>query len=627
MVDEGIVDGGSPTLAQATMGESARAEGYRAYYGIPPIEGQMVNGRIDHDGGTDDFSHVRGIDPTHTYTLLEFQRRAFLKPDNQGDLSRLIRTTDTTTHERGYLYTNPETGSAVYFTDVRQAFHAMGILLETSWNNTEIESYIDKVTDESSPIRDIFSNLVGDAYECIPFEVGFAIYKLHEKLDVQGRQQLQEIMLPAGVTGSKLIALIDDPAHLPILSELMERQDEQILRCMSGMIEICGNIDDFKYTNTHSEVDTEAIQTILYNQLRGLLSATLETADDPNFSWKLPTDTLKAMQEIMYEYSGLDYPNVIKMLETVEFGVMERNYLNHPTIHRVIEAYLNIRSMIKFYEDTSDDMKEQSHIFYPTMGRALYEHRNDSTGDKTMQLMLVKTAVSLLMAKGLLKKGYSALDAGSGPMEFLKAFEMELDADYTPKHVLAVDREEYEVPKELADHVSFERADLTSDSYRMAHRGEFDLVIQMWSPINDNKFVDQKEFLDSLNHKLVDQGIALIEIPAGYDQEMRDEMERSHRKTRGRIQKSFKADEAEITKPFEITTLMPLIHRLKQSGFRALNYGDQAEISVPLVYVTASGQERAFLIVQKVSEPVESVDQMLLHRQVLIGEFDARQHA
>ena len=148
----------------------------------------------------------------------------------------------------------------------------------------------------------------------------------------------------------------------------------------------------------------------------------------------------------------------------------------------------------------------------------------------------------------------------------------------------------------------------------------------MWSPANDNESVLQKNFLDSVNQKMKLGAIALLEFPIGYIDEMSAEMERSGRKTAGRIIKSFiSSDGGEVTKSFEITTLMPLFDRLKDSRLKVLNIGDSDdEIIMPLVYVTSSGQKRAFVVVQKVGEPAYSIDQILLSGASAVGAYDAR---
>lgn len=594
--------------------------GTSAYLLELQISGILRDGKIFGAFGEIEAPNVAGLDPSHSFAVYEFQRRSYLSGPDKACVDRLLAVHETDGELRGYMYIDPA-GKALFTTDAEKAFQAIGLIIDKKWHVQSMSTYVEQLRDSKSDARGLLSGFFGDAYHMVAFEFGYPLFRLYTMANADQKQEIAHAVLDRDVSKLYAFALLDDPERISFLTDAFNRNPEDMQAFADNMVTIYGNIDDIRYAAVKSDVDISMIQKIFAGQVRSLFSATIVTLGNPHFSWEYPRDTLLAMQEIMFEFCGLDYPNIIQMLEVAEFGNMEETYLTSPAMQTVLDAYLNMRALVKFLEDKPGAMARESQEFYAALGSELYANRSETTGDKTMQLLLVQQAIGLCVNRGLLPDDYEMLDAGSGPMEFLSALQMALNNGNFPKRVLAVDRDRYAVPDQLSGLVTFEQADLTSAEYALSHKGRFDLALHMWSPINDNEFVLQKVFLDSINRKLKVGGIALIEAPIGYVEEMLEEMERSGRKTRGRIVKSF----GMVEKPFEITSLMPLLHRLKESGLKALNWGDEqdVEIAMPLVYVTASGQKRAFIIAQKIGEPTVSIDQLVMH-QVRHGQFDAR---
>ena len=582
-------------LGAEILNEAIRLDMGNAYTNEPPLYGVLKNGQVTNSEGSRSIPQIDGIDSTQTYQVYEFQRTpGIIVGSYDAKNNRLLVAKNDDGSIAGFIYSDHDE-SMRWIADTREALRAIGVMMQDDWSEEDLRRYIGELDDPNSDARKLVHG-VYDKYYCVPFETGFSIARIFNRATEPQKEKIAQAALDGQYDVLTAYSFLDSPELIDKIEQIYATHSEKAKAFINDVYVLEGNIDDMLYANIRPNIDITPIREYLVARVRSVFQAAMSLEGEADFSWDLPYDSLAAMQEVVYEFCGLYGLNTTQTLEKAEFGKLETLFLAHAgesAWHDMLKGYLDARWFMKLIEDTPGEMAESSSIFYAALGKELYTKRSETTGDKARQLAMTKSALEQLVEKGALPAHYLLLDTGCGPMEFLSALESSLDPQHRPARVVAVDRDPYPVPGSLSDHVTFEQADMTSPQYLAAHQGEFDLVLHMWSPLNDNEAVLQKNFLDSINRKLKNGGFALIELPIGYVKEMLLEMEQSGRTTGEGLQKHLQAREAsKYKKPFEILSLMPLLDRVMESGFVAVNQGSASDVvagPLVLIYVFRAG--------------------------------------
>lgn len=370
----------------------------------------------------------------------------------------------------------------------------------------------------------------------------------------------------------------------------------------------------------HQFGDKKAAQPItrrITEMANAVMQILLEDYDKPDFNWNLTYASFEALQDILSGIYRLPVPANIP--EDAAFrGTLTDYALEHAGDPKRLQLLLPVLELLwleKLREYTPGAFQEQSTRFYERMGRYLHVSASETTGDTKQELARLGDIFDWLITSGRWHGGDRVMDVGSADGERILRPLMNSPQLQThiPSSVYAVDRDPYREPTDHAWEMI--RKDFTAPDFATIVAEPVDVVTHTWSPICDLDSPDQKRALDNFNAVLKTGGILILDIPAGYLEEM-IAYKRAHGvRTMGRIAKKFRlADGSEVEKEFHIGEQYDIIGRVVSSGFRIMNLPDTANMvnGVPAFYETRAGNKRVTLVLEKIGEPTISLDQLAL---------------
>lgn len=370
----------------------------------------------------------------------------------------------------------------------------------------------------------------------------------------------------------------------------------------------------------HQFGDKEAAQPITHRitqMANALMQILLEDYAKPDFNLDLTYASFVALHDILSGIYRLPVPANIP--EDAAFrGTLTDYALEHADDPKRLQLILPVLELLwleKLHEYTPGAFQEQSTRFYERMGRYLHVSASETTGDTKQELARLGGIFDWLITSDRWHGGDRMLDVGSADGErilrpLLNSFQLQT---HMPSSVYAVDRDPY--PEPTDDAWAMIRKDFIAPDFATIVAEPVDVVTHTWSPICDLDSPDQKKALDNFNAVLKPGGILILDIPAGYHEEMMVYKRVHGTKTLGRIAKEFRlANGSAVEKEFYIGEQYDIIGRAAMSGFRIINLPDAVDPinEVPAFYETRTGNRRVTLVLEKIGKPTTSLDQLAL---------------
>ncbi len=559
--------------------------------------------------------YQRGItSPGNMFSSVPFLKHLFAVYDEDGDPLGSVALTD------------PDEGAVqrLQFQSHRDAIENFDMGLLRPVSDTELDLYLRRFPTFFAPDSEFTTKTdFTDLPVLIPLETGLQCMQF---LDACGdshahREKLFSFLKKYKQAGLLALLGLNPQANVP---EQIDRLYDFSLdrlgisgECIEKFVEVMLDVEPVE----HQFSDKKAAQPItrrITQMASALMQIVLEDYAKPDFNWKLTYTSFAALQDILSGIYRLPVPADIPQ-DAAFRGTLTDYALAHagdPKRLQLILPVLELLWLEKLREYTPGAFQEQSTRFYERMGKYLHESASKTTGDTEQELARLRGIFDWLITSDRWHKGDRIMDVGSADGErILRPLIISSQLQtHTPSFVYAVDKDSYREP---ADHTwTMIRKDFTDPDFVTIVDKPVDVITHTWSPICDLDSPDQKKALDNFNSVLKKGGTLVLDIPAGYLEEMM-EYQRVHRtKVLGRIAKKFRfADGAEVEKEFHIGEQYDIIGRAAMSGFRCINIPDTTSAVQgvpPAFYETGAGNKRVTLILEKIGEPTTSLDQLAL---------------
>lgn len=354
------------------------------------------------------------------------------------------------------------------------------------------------------------------------------------------------------------------------------------------------------------------------NLVRG---AVFSDRKDPMPDWYLHL-SCQALAQVLDDLYGLPLeekvpPEQALYRELSEYALAQGN---DPAKLAMIEPLIERYFLLKLDRILPGAMKTDRERFYAAVGEELGPHANESTGDDELQLLLQTETFRELVRLGYWKKGMVYQDdcCGDGARILRPFLQSSIMQEYPPAEVIGVDGRVFPQPADGLWHAV--QCDLTNPEYPsiaprvLGKPVSVDVITNIWSGINDNDPLEQEQILANMALALRKRtgdtpgGIAIIELPLGYIEEMIAVSDRSGREEMGEAPLAYPTDRGIVTKTLEILKKHDIVIRTRRAGFRILNLPDgHSPVGIPMVYETTAGKTRGFIVMERIGDPEPSL--------------------
>lgn len=332
----------------------------------------------------------------------------------------------------------------------------------------------------------------------------------------------------------------------------------------------------------------------------------------------------RALSQVLDDLYGLPSQDLVPPEQAIYHELSEYVLArgNDPAKLAMIEPLIERYFLLKLDRILPGAMKTDRERFYATVGEELGPHANESTGDDEMQLLLQIETFRELVRLGYWKQGMVYQDdcCGDGARILRPFLQSSIMREYPPGVVIGVDGRAFPQPADGLWHAV--QCDLTSSEYpgiatRVLDSREpvpVDVITNIWSGINDNDPLEQEQIFANMALVLKKRtgdtpgGVAIIELPLGYIEEMIAVSNRTGREEMGEAPLAYPTGDGIVTKTLEIIKKHDIVIRARRAGFRILNLPDgQSPVGIPMVYETTAGKTRGYIVMERIGDPEPSL--------------------
>lgn len=466
--------------------------------------------------------------------------------------------------------------------------------------------------------------------EYLPLEMLFQFWRLYTQAPSEyDRELLQEVLEQFGPDGFFMIWGMETVDDIQVIDSMaVSSQAETSTLLLGHHIHLIRRIDEIE--NRLQNPDKRLLHHQLQSLVLGVFQATVQNyrefmADDQQevFDTEVVQQAYQALWYLLaraFELPDMpvDPPKITDALDELLQRVShspEKFKQAQPIIEALLAHSQTLEDRVGF--------REKSLHFYQVLGEVLRMIASETTGDTTQELAILDRLLTEILVKtDRAGKPWRMLDAGSSDQQriALPLYRLLAEKQLEPNQIIAIDREEFVVPSDEMP-TQFYLHDLSEGNSILPPGVDSGFVIiAQWSVINDNLPTMQEAILKNFSRSLEVGGYVLLEYPTYqfYREAIQDYASRNLDAVPGAMSKEFgvkhpKTGEV-IKAEIEITASPTGV----LAGYAAkAGLVPATDISLPgmtngvLVYRTAQGQERAFMVLKKVGEPSVSTHTLL----------------
>ena len=496
-----------------------------------------------------------------------------------------------------------------------QTLSRFGLLLPEEVAPVEVDRYLSEFANFFSPNGEYVQETgFWIPPSEVPFEINYKLWQL-VRLFPEQKQTLYAIIKQKGIPG--LFTLWGVPldkvkgqeiitkTHEFVTSDTVEA--EYIMELVTDLY-LKGGIATVEL---REEADRQKWLRYLITRTRALANSVILSFNRPDFSWDFADLSLGAITEQILRVANRD-ASLIKRdaLPQLRQAVWQFFIANASDPIVCDQARPFVEWL--FTEDTrglaASEMHSSSDNFYERLP-GLDREAATTTGNSTeFEVGRLETLVGQLRTLKLLpaNSDIKMLDLGTHTGErWLRPFLDKMGI--ASLDVLGTDKLEF-VPSD--GRWQFLQTDISDPGFAAQVRsegfGESHLITCLWSVLSDIGPDRWQQALNNMSLLLRQEGVGVIDIPAGYLSEAEMESRRQQGLPIIIVERSFAGPNGEqVSKPFYIAPPDQLISGIQTSGLTILNppSGREELADFPAHYVSTAGTNRWFLVVKKIGEP------------------------